>query len=145
MPKSKYLSEKKFAETFESAPRIAIVLLIRNKKDEILLVRRGLPPDEGKWSLPGAFLLKKETLADCVNRIAIEKLGIELSKNDCRLHDVIEYMEDPRGHVIQVVYKYRMLRDILLKAWGESSELAYFGTLPDEMAFNHAEVVGEMV
>ncbi len=145
MAKSKYLSEKKFLETFENSPRIAIVLLIRNKKDEILLVRRGLPPDESLWSLPGAFLLKKETMAECAHRIAVEKLGIELSLNDCRLHDVVEYMKDPRGHVVQVVYKYRMLRDILLKPWGESSELAYFGTLPPDMAFNHKEIVGEMV
>ncbi|MFO0703794.1 MAG: NUDIX domain-containing protein [Patescibacteria group bacterium] len=138
---AKYITEKRFADSFKDTPRVAIVLFIRNKKDELLLVRRGLPPDEAKWSLPGAFLLKKETLNECVNRIAVEKLGIELSKNDCRVMDVVEYLDDPRGHVVQVVYKYRMLRDILLKPWGESAELAYFGTVPSDMAFNHAEIV----
>ena len=138
---AKYITEKKFADTFKDAPRVALVLFIRNKKDELLLVRRGLPPEDKKWSLPGAFLLKDETIAECINRIAVEKLGIELSKNDCRVMDAVEYMDDPRGHVVQIVYKYRMLRDILLKPWGESAELAYFGTIPDEMAFNHAEIV----
>jgi len=138
---TKYLSEEKFAETFKSTPRMAIVLFIRNVKNELLLVRRGTAPHQDLWSLPGAFLLKKETLAECVNRIAIEKLGIELSKNDCRVMDVVEYMDDPRGHVVQIVYKYRMIRDILLKPWGESAEIAYFGTMPPNMAFNHKEII----
>ena len=145
MTKVKYLSEKKFAESFEHSPRVALVLFIRNKKDEVLLVRRALPPHENAWALPGAFLLRGETIAACLNRVAIEKLGIELSMNDCRVHDVVEYLEDPRGHVVQVVYKYRMLRDILLKPWGESSELAYFGKRPAEMAFNHGEILDEMI
>jgi 8-oxo-dGTP diphosphatase len=140
---AEYLSEEEFVESFSIAPRIALVMSVRNKNNELLLVRRSQPPEEGKWSLPGAFLLKHETIADCLKRIAIEKIGIEVSKNDCRVSDVFEYLDDPRGHVVQVVYKYRLLRDILLKPWGESSEMSYFGTLPKEsdIAFNHLVIM----
>lgn len=143
MKKSKYLSEKSFIETFKKSPRMAVVLLIRNKNEELLLVRRGLPPCENMWSMPGAFLLRNESISDCIKRIAVEKLGIEISQNDCRILDASEYMADPRGHVVQIVYKYRLLRDILLKPWGESSELAYFGTPPSDLAFNHKEILGK--
>ena len=35
--------------------RIILVAVIKNEKEEILLVKRAREPGKGKWSLPGGF------------------------------------------------------------------------------------------
>jgi len=43
----------------------------------VLLVRRGAPPLEGEWSIPGGTLEAGETLAEGVRRELAEETGIE--------------------------------------------------------------------
>jgi len=43
---------------------------------EVLLIRRGRPPGEGEWSLPGGSQELGETLFDCAAREAREETGV---------------------------------------------------------------------
>jgi 8-oxo-dGTP diphosphatase len=45
--------------------------------DHLLLIRRGRPPGEGRWSIPGGRVEKGETLAEAVVRELREETGLE--------------------------------------------------------------------
>lgn len=49
---------------------------------EVLLIRRGKPPQTGKWSFPGGSLELNETIIDCAMRETLEETGIKLRHNN---------------------------------------------------------------
>jgi 8-oxo-dGTP diphosphatase len=53
-----------------------------------LLVRRGNPPSEGEWSIPGGVLEVGETLVEGVRRELEEETGIRV-----KVHEVIDVFE----------------------------------------------------
>lgn len=55
-------------------PAVGVVCL---KGDEVLLIRRGTPPRQGEWSLPGGRLEMGETLAHAALRELREETGVE--------------------------------------------------------------------
>lgn len=54
----------------------------------VLLVRRGAPPFEGEWSIPGGMLETGETILEGVRRELAEETGM-----DVRVIDLIEVFE----------------------------------------------------
>ena len=58
------------------------------KDETVLLVRRGTPPEAGKWSLPGGAQEIGETIRDAAMREVREETGIEV--RDLKLLDVID-------------------------------------------------------
>ncbi len=80
-----------------------IIFGFDNDELKILLIKRGIEPEKGKWSLMGGFLKKNEVLDEAANRILNALTGI---------HDV--YMEhlqafsdidrDPVERTISVAY-----------------------------------------
>lgn len=46
--------------------------------DRVILVRRGQPPGEGRWSLPGGVVDLGETLHKALKREVGEELGVEV-------------------------------------------------------------------
>jgi 8-oxo-dGTP diphosphatase len=45
----------------------------------VLVIRRGKPPFEGRWSIPGGGLLHGERLEDAVRREVFEETGLEIA------------------------------------------------------------------
>ena len=46
--------------------------------DRVLLVRRGLPPRQGQWSLPGGAQELGETVAEAAQREVLEETGLTI-------------------------------------------------------------------
>lgn len=140
-----------FLKMFEFVPRIAVNLLIVRKDGAILLTKRKKPPFAGSWHLPGSFLLKSEPLMDCVHRVAKEELGCDVTKIE--LSSVFDDLTgDPRGHVVDVVYRCRIAKglslsygkDSPLEAVGDTAEIRFFKKLPKNIGFNHRETLASL-
>jgi ADP-ribose pyrophosphatase YjhB (NUDIX family) len=84
---------------------------------EILLIRRGVEPAMGKWSIPGGAIELGETARDAARRETREECGLDVEVNDIigvfdvfvrdeagqlRFHYVIiDYLAEPVGGSIQ--------------------------------------------
>ena len=105
-----------------------------------LLIRRGSPPLEGQWSIPGGMLELGETLVEGVRRELAEETGIEV-----RVLELIEVFEridldaqsKPQYHFVILDYLCEMtggeLRagsDVTDAAWASPSELAQYSLTP---------------
>jgi ADP-ribose pyrophosphatase YjhB (NUDIX family) len=97
------------------------------------VIKRGTPPSEGRWSVPGGMIELGETLQDAVKRELREECGIGIEVE--RVSDVesaIYYDEDKRVHFHYVVTymiayytggELRPGRDELDARWVERQEL----------------------
>jgi 8-oxo-dGTP diphosphatase len=105
-----------------------------------LLIRRGHPPLEGEWSIPGGTLEVGETLRDGVRRELSEETGCEV-----RVLDLVEVFErifpDAGGRVQYhfVIMDYlcelvggevRAGGDVVDVAWSTESELRKYSLTP---------------
>lgn len=177
--KPKKLPYKKFLESFKFAPRPAVNLLIEQNMEisqtsnrrvkfaklnsrAVLLTKRKKPPFAGSWHLPGSFILKGESLMDCVNRVAKEELGveieteIEIENSHIQLVGAFDDIDgDPRGHVVDLVYRCHLATKGLtfkgltfpvkvkpyLTPIGDTAEVRFFRSLPKNIGFNHSETL----
>lgn len=52
--------------------------VVRDAEGRLLLIRRGHPPAEGMWSLPGGRIEPGETAAEAAAREVLEETGLEV-------------------------------------------------------------------
>jgi 8-oxo-dGTP diphosphatase len=108
-----------------------------------LLVRRGHPPLEGDWSIPGGALETGETIAEGVRRELEEETGLEV-----RVLDLIEVFErifpdgsgKPQYHFVILDYLCERVRgepnaggDALDTMWVREEDLSRFSLTPAAM------------
>ncbi len=91
---------------------IAAVGVVCLRSDDVLLVRRGAPPSEGAWSLPGGRIEWGERAADAVLRELKEETGCDADL--IGLIDVVDAVlsrssgdEAPWGHYVLIDYAAR--------------------------------------
>ncbi|HXW54342.1 MAG TPA: NUDIX hydrolase [Candidatus Cybelea sp.] len=105
-----------------------------------LLIKRGHPPLEGEWSIPGGTLEVGETLLEGVRRELAEETGIEV-----RVLDLIEVFERvfrddsgrPRYHFVILDYLCEPISgqaqagsDVTDIAWASEGDLEKYSLTP---------------
>jgi 8-oxo-dGTP diphosphatase len=132
--------------TRKRMPRLTVDAFIRDRRGRVLLVRRGRPPFEGTWALPGGFCEWKETTEECCAREAREETGLRIRVGEL-LGVYSEPNRDPRGHNVTVLYAAKPIRgrakggdDAAEARWFRPAELAKL-----DFAFDHAKILTEQL
>jgi len=129
-------------------PRMAVTvdvaLFSDGKAPEALLVRRGKPPFEGRWALPGGFVEIDERLADAAARELAEETGVSgVPLAFFGYFDAID--RDPRGRTLSLAFWGRVDKgEVRLRADDDAADAGWFpiNDLPP-LAFDHDRIIGE--
>jgi len=119
-----------------------VIFSIRTRELQVLLVKRGVPPFEGEYAIPGGFLRADESLEQAAKR----ELHEETSVRDVYLEQLYSFGDparDPRGRVVTVAYYALASSDHLdLTAGADAAEARWVAVerLP-RLAFDHGKIV----
>jgi 8-oxo-dGTP diphosphatase len=127
-----------------------VVLTMLEGRLHVLLVRRGVPPFEGMWAIPGGFKRPTETLDDAARRELAEETGVDGASLLAQFGAYGDPGRDPRMNVVTVAY-LAVLREVGEVVAG--TDAAEAGLIPVsealngklELAFDHAQIVRDAV
>src|SRR5207302_4349960 len=116
----------------------------------VLLVRRGVPPFEGMWAIPGGFKLPEESLDEAAQRELLEETGVDGASLLRQFGAYGDPERDPRMNVVTIAY-IAVLRDIGAVVAGTDAAEATLIPVAEalngnvELAFDHARILRDAV
>jgi 8-oxo-dGTP diphosphatase len=118
-----------------------VIFTIQDGRLGVLLVRRGIPPFEGAWAIPGGFVLPEEGLEQAARRELEEETGVREVYLE-QLYTFGEPARDPRGRVVTVTYYALISPERKIQAGSDAAEARWWPMdgLP-ELAFDHAKIL----
>lgn len=104
-------------------PVLAVGAVIR-RQDSLLLVKRGRPPGEGLWSLPGGKVEPGESPREALRREVTEECGIAVE-----VGDLIGWVErsGPGYHFLILDYEAACGSEVDPVAGDDADEVAFVG------------------
>ena len=137
------MSKNKFTYDYPRPAMAAdLVVVSRERRRRVLLIRRGKEPFKGKWALPGGFVNENEPLEAAARRELEEETGLRVSKLE-QLAAFGDPGRDPRGWIVSVVFLIQVdPHRVNPKAADDAADAAwhFLNDLPP-LAFDHAEIL----
>lgn len=118
-----------------------VLFTIRHRALHVLLIRRGIKPYEGRYAIPGGFVLEDESLDAAASRELYEETGVRDVYLE-QLYTFGDVRRDPRGRVVTVAYYALVPESGDVRGGSDAREAAWFpvSDLPS-LAFDHARIV----
>ena len=119
-----------------------VIFTLREGSLQVLLVKRGVPPFEGQYAIPGGFIRGDESLEEAALRELHEETGVRNVFLE-QLYTFGDPKRDPRGRVITVAYYALIASDKLsLVAGADAAEAQWFpaSSVPP-LAFDHKSIL----
>ncbi len=114
-----------------------------------LMVRRGAPPFEGRWALPGGFVDQDEDLERAARRELREETGV--TGRGVRLQQLRAYGDprrDPRHRVVSVAHLALLPAGAATRAGDDAAEAEWRPVarlLRGRLAFDHRRILADAV
>jgi 8-oxo-dGTP diphosphatase len=127
-----------------------VVLTMSDGRLHVLLVRRGVPPFEGMWAIPGGFKRPTETLDEAAKRELLEETGVDGASLLRQFGAYGDPERDPRLNVVTIAY-LAVLREVGGIVAGTDAADAALVSASEvlnrkiELAFDHARIVRDAV
>jgi 8-oxo-dGTP diphosphatase len=124
------------------AVTVDVVIVTREERPRVLLVRRKHDPFAGMWAIPGGFVDMDEGLEDAARRELMEETGVQARRLE-QLHTFGEPDRDPRGRTISVAYLAQVdAARLKPKAADDAAEVGWHPLhRPPPLAFDHAAIL----
>ncbi len=119
-----------------------VIFTLREGSLQVLLVKRGVPPFEGQYAIPGGFIRGDESIEEAALRELHEETGLRNVFLE-QLYTFGDPKRDPRGRVITVAYYALIASDKLsLVAGADAAEAQWFpaSSVPP-LAFDHKSIL----
>ena len=119
-----------------------VMMSLRQRDLQVLLVKRRSWPFEGCWAIPGGFVKMDESLEAAAKRELQEETAVQ----DVYLEQLYAFCDpgrEPRTRVITVVYFARLdSARLQVKAASDAADVGWFSVynLPS-LAFDHAKIL----
>jgi 8-oxo-dGTP diphosphatase len=114
-------------------PKVAVVIFIESE-GQLLLIKRGIQPEQGKWALPGGYVDYDEDPVQAAIRETAEETGLVVE-----ITRLIDVMKPPDVVTIVIAYAAKVVGGVLCA--GDDAEIAAWFTgqnLP-ELAFQSTQ------
>jgi 8-oxo-dGTP diphosphatase len=119
-----------------------VVFGLDDRDLKVMLIKRGVPPFEDCWALPGGFVHLDESLETAALRELKEETGIEKVFLE-QLYTFGDVARDPRDRVVTVAYYALInLKEQRIQATTDAKDAAWFplANLP-KLAFDHDKIL----
>jgi len=127
-----------------------VILTMSSSRLHVLLVRRGVPPYEGMWAIPGGFKRPSESLNEAAKRELAAETGVDSASLLTQFGAYGDPGRDPRMNVVTVAY-LAVLREVGVIVPGTDAAEAALIPVSDVLngkillAFDHARIVSDAV
>jgi 8-oxo-dGTP diphosphatase len=121
---------------------VDVVIVTREPRPRVLLIRRKRDPFAGAWAIPGGFVDPNEPLAAAAARELREETGVE--------HVDLEQLaafgdpgRDPRGWTVSIAFLARVAADTAATAADDAAAVGWhpLDVLPQPLAFDHDKIL----
>jgi 8-oxo-dGTP diphosphatase len=127
-----------------------VVLTLLDGRLHVLLIRRGVPPFEGMWAIPGGFKRPEETLDEAAQRELLEETGVDGARLLRQFGAYGDPGRDPRMNVVTVAY-LAVIREVADVIGGTDAAAAALLPVAEalegkiDLAFDHARILRDAV
>ena len=136
---------KKKGYTYEyprPAVTVDVIIITRERRPRVLLIRRKHDPFAGMWAIPGGFVDMDEPLETAASRELREETGLRVADLE-QLHTFGDPGRDPRGRTIAVAYLARVdAAKVRPQAADDAADVGWHALdrLPP-LAFDHVKIL----
>jgi len=119
-----------------------VIFTIRDRALHVLLVKRGVPPFQDEWAIPGGFTKENESLDESALRELREETGVKDVYLE-QLYSFGDLRRDPRGRVVTVAYFALISQDRATLEPGTDAVEAQWYPMNDlpQLAFDHGDIL----
>lgn len=134
-----YMPPELYADVYgKYIPRVCVDAVVV-RSEEVLMTRRAIEPELGKWHLPGGKIVRGETIDEALKRHVLHDLGV-----GCRVFDLLGVSEFLDQHAVVGDYTFTMhsimiCKKVELQRYDirlnreEASEWQWFNCLPKDI------------
>jgi ADP-ribose pyrophosphatase YjhB (NUDIX family) len=136
----KKIPESIFVKIKNNIPLSCVDIILKNDKNEFLLVKRSIEPYKNRWCLPGGIVKRGEKLENKIKEIAKKELGITLqSWKPIGFYEKIYSSRHDISHCYTVTSKNKEI-----KLDFQAKDARFFSKIPKNTAKFHIKMLEDV-